>query len=397
MARRRRLTDEGVRALKPRHSRYSYPDPETLGLYIRVQPSGMKSYCAIARSPHGRQIWHTIGHCSQMPIEQARRQARDIIGRVKLGKAAVEPLPPPPQSFEAVAENWFKRHVEAKGLRSKHEVRRLLQNYVYPTWRARDYADIRRSDITVLLDAIEDKHGARTADHVLSTIRAIANWHATRHDGFVPPFVRGMGRVDAHKRARSRVLSDDEIRIVWQQAEQSGTFGAILQLLLLTGQRRAKVLAMRWQDISVDGIWSIPTEEREKTAGGVLVLPEMATEIIRAQPHISGNPYVFAGRGTGYFYGCSKCKRRLDKALPPMQPWTIHDLRRSARSLMSRANVPADIAERVLGHAVRGVRGIYDRHEYQTEKADALRKLAALIADILDPPSDKVVSLRGRS
>jgi integrase len=74
--------------------------------------------------------------------------------------------------------------------------------------------------------------------------------------------------------------------------------------------------------------------------------------------------------------------------------WSLHDLRRTARSLMSRAKVPSDIAERVLGHARRGVEGIYDRHAYLDEKADALRRLAAVIEAIVRPPTGNVVPLR---
>jgi integrase len=67
----------------------------------------------------------------------------------------------------------------------------------------------------------------------------------------------------------------------------------------------------------------------------------------------------------------------------PFSPWVIHDLRRTARSLMSRAKVPRDHAERVLGHAIPGVEGVYDRHSYQTEKGEALAKLANLVAKIV--------------
>ena len=63
--------------------------------------------------------------------------------------------------------------------------------------------------------------------------------------------------------------------------------------------------------------------------------------------------------------------------------WRLHDLRRTARSLMSRAGVQSEHAERVMGHVIPGVEGIYDRHSYDTEKADALRKLQALIEDII--------------
>jgi integrase len=122
----------------------------------------------------------------------------------------------------------------------------------------------------------------------------------------------------------------------------------------------------------------------------------MALDIIGGQPKLGDNPYVFAGRGNAHISGYSKGKSALDDKLaenhPNMAPWTIHDLRRTARSLMSRAGVRPDIAERVLGHRIPGVKGIYDRHQYFDEKGDALAKLATLI-DAIVHPKENVVSM----
>src|SRR5262249_40216633 len=155
---------------------------------------------------------------------------------------------------------------------------------------------------------------------------------------------------------------DDEIRKVWNAAE--GAFGDLVKLALLTGQRRDKVASMRWEDVSVDGMWSVRNGiKREKGTGGDLILPPMAIDIIRSRPRLASNPHVFAVRGTSYLTAYSKQKTMLDKAAG-VTDWTLHDLRRTARSLMSRAGVRPDISERVVGHAIKGVEGIYDRHAY---------------------------------
>src|SRR5262249_44928231 len=109
------------------------------------------------------------------------------------------------------------------------------------------------------------------------------------------------------------------------------------------------------------------------------------------------NPHVFAvGGGKGVFNSFSQRKDELDGKIS-MPPWVIHDLRRTARSLMSRAGVRPDIAERVLGHAIPGVEGVYDRHSYADEKAAALPRLAAWVERILNPPTGNVVSMtKGR-
>jgi integrase len=377
---RKTLTDKGVAALKSRASRYAFPDPELRGLYVRVQPSGAKSFVTVARDPYGKQVWTTIGAADVLGVDEARDLAREAIKRVRQGLPAIEPPPARPNSFKAVAENWLKRHVAAKRFRSEYEIRRVLERYVYPHWGNRDFISIKRSDISTLLDHVEDNHGAQQADKVLSVARGIANWFAGRDDDYVSPFVRGMRR---HSGARTRVLEDDELPVIWKTAEGNGQFGAIVRLLLLTGQRREKVNSMKWADLA-DGVWTIATVEREKNNAGSLALPAQALAIIQAQPRVGENPYVFAGRGNGA-YDISQSKAPFDRKLPKMPHWTLHDLRRTSRSLMSRAGVRPDIAERVMGHAIAGIEGVYDRHSYREEKADALRRLAMLVDGIVNP------------
>jgi integrase len=209
-----------------------------------------------------------------------------------------------------------------------------------------------------------------------------------------------MARTKPAERKRERVLSDDEIRLLWPILGTRGSFGALLQIALLTGQRREKLVTMRWANVSVDGVWTIPAEAREKGTAGSLTLPEMALKIIRAQPRIEGTPFVFSGRLKGqHFNGFSRAKRDLDGEIAKrgtMAPWLVHDLRRTARSLLSRAGVRPDISERVLGHIIAGVEGVYDRHSYELEKKDALERLAALVETILRPPADNVTRLIDR-
>ena len=138
---------------------------------------------------------------------------------------------------------------------------------------------------------------------------------------------------------------------------------------------------MRWKDIGIDGTWSIPTAPREKGNPGTLKLPKVALDLIRKQPHLSERIFDFH-------------KTTLEAAKAAIGDWHIHDLRRTARSLMSRAGVQSEHAERVLGHAIGGVEGVYDRHRYDNEKTRALEKLAAPIQRIANPPAQNVVALQ---
>ena len=292
--RRRTLTDRQVQMLPRTRKRYVVSDPEQRGMYVRV-PTGPCVYCAVARDPYHRQVWATLGSSDVVTIEEARDQARTAIKRIKAGLPPFEAPPVQPDAFQSVAENWLKRHVVAKGLRSRPQIERLLRKLVYPHWANRDFAGLRRSDVAALLDHIQDGHGARQADLVLAIVRGIANWHSARDDSYLSPFVGGMRRVDPKAGRRSRILDDAELRAVWKAAGEAGTFGAFVQLALLTAQRRDVLVKMRWQDLDGD-TWRIPEEPRAKGTGGDLRLPPLAMAIIKAQPKLVGNPYVLAGR-----------------------------------------------------------------------------------------------------
>src|SRR5262249_22624468 len=210
------MSDKGVAALKPRAQRYAVPDPELRGHWIRIQPSGAKSFAAVTRSPEGKQVWTTVGTTDGLGIEEAREQARGMLQRVRAGLPAIEPRG---DSFEAVAALWFQRHVEASGLRSAKEIKRLLDVHVLPRWKHREFTSIRRSDVAALLDEVEDDHGARQADYVLNVVRSIMHWFSARHDEYNPPVVRHMKRQKVA--SRTRVLDDNEIRAIWRVAERN--------------------------------------------------------------------------------------------------------------------------------------------------------------------------------
>src|SRR5262249_50992846 len=181
----------------------------------------------------------------------------------------------------------------------------------------------------------------------------------------------------------------DELRRVWRAAEEAGTYGAFVRLALLTSQRRDVLVHMRWDALEGD-VWRIPQQPRAKGTGGDLKLPPLAMQIIAAQPRLAGNPYVFGG-GNGFpFRGFANAVPALLRA-SGTSGWVVHDLRRAARSLMSRAGVPTEHAERVLGHARGTIKETYDRHAYFAEKAAALAKLAALVERIVNPPEGDVV------
>ncbi len=180
MARRKILTDEQITKLPPRTS--AYPDPELAGHYIRVRPTGKRVFCVVARDPRGKQVWHTIGGTDLFNVAEAREAAREVIKAIKTGgnRDGAE-------TFESVAGQWIKRHVEAKGLISAPDIKSYLSRVLIPAWGGREFVSIKRSDVAKLLDEVEDESGLIAADYVLSIVRGICNWYATRHDDYSSP------------------------------------------------------------------------------------------------------------------------------------------------------------------------------------------------------------------
>lgn len=351
-----------------------------LSLALVVGFGGTRRWRAITYR-NGKPQSFKLGTYPQMSVREARAAALEYFEnprKIEQQQAV--------GTFHTIAENWFKRHVEENQLISAPEIKRQLLKYIYPKWHDHRFLDITRHDVNELLDQISDQHGRSMADAVLATLRSIMSWHQTRDSNYLTPIVKGMRR--ARPKARSRILTDPELRQLW---EVEGAFGAFIKLLLLTAQRKQKVVTMKWDDLAGEE-WTIASREREKGTAGKLKLPKLALEIIAAQPRHHRNPYVLAGHRGHAATSFAKTKIKLDAKLQ-LPPWTLHDLRRTARSLMSRAGVQPHIAERVLGHRIPGVEGIYDRHQYDAEKAQALNALAHLLETILDPPTGNVVVL----
>lgn len=393
-------------------------DPGMTGLYLRGSAGGRKYFAIVARGPghkdrrgktiQGKQVWAEIpnGDPDQVTLEDAQAQAAEGIKRIKQG---LEPFPAPepevlPDTLadivfgrdeDSARSSFFTRHVLKSGLRSAYNIERAFRRAILPEFGDWPIDSIKRSDIAKLLDRVEDNSGPVQADHILAYLSKLFNWYATRHDDFVSPIIRGMGR--SRSKGRARVLSDDEIRTLWPVWQNAGGFGALLQVALLTAQRRAKVAAMRWDDVDfTTGEWTIPTEEREKGNPGTLLLPDAVLDILRAQPRLDGRNYIFSRKHDAPVRGFSRLKARIDEAVE-VDRWTIHDLRRTAKTLMQRARVLPHISEQVLGHVITGVEGVYDQHDYAEDKAAALVALAAQVNGVLNPPPANVVPIRSEA
>jgi integrase len=402
---RQKLTPAWVRDVAPETTNKIYWDTEQRGFGLLVLPSGEKRYViqyrAIGRS---RRMTFKPG----LTLTEARKEAKAKLGEVAKGG---DPLAEKHRkegeaqnTLKAIVEEYFKR--EGYKLRSADYRLAAFKRLVFPKLGSRQIDTIKRSEINRLLDKIEEERGPSMAHLVLAFISKVMNWYAVNEadDDFVSPIRRGMGRINPQEHSRDRVLDDEELRVVWRTAEATeGPFGHLVRFLLLTVTRRNEAAMMARAEVLPDCNWIIPAGRMKGKREHVVPLSPAAKAVLGDVPNLGR--YVFTTTGRGPIKGFGKFKAKFDAAVladlrkddpkaEPLPNWTLHDLRRTARSLMSRAKVSPDIAERVMAHKIGGIRGVYDRYEYLDEKRDALEKLAALIGIILTPKADNVVPLR---
>jgi integrase len=413
-----KLSEESVKRLPIPHSgnRIHYFPGATIqgakaprGFGVRVTAAGARAFVLNYRL-RGREHRFTIGAWPDWSALKAVREARNLRQRVDRGENPIEDRTPSPATatVASVLDEFVVRYVRSQlRERSANEYESAFNRLVKPRIGKLGIYEVRRSHVIKMLDEIEDENGPVAADRTLAYVRKAFNWYATRDDQFSVPVVRGMARVKPKERARTRVLSDEEIRIVWPAFEKAGVFGALCKTLLFTAQRRDEVLRMSHKEIGSDGIWTIPAERYKTKRPNFVPLSKAALAVIRAQPKHDDCDYVFPSHVKTPYSGFSKSKAKLDKAVlaamkkqakngtnaEAIPNWTLHDLRRTAKTLMARAGARPDISERVLGHVIAGVEGIYDRHSYEDEKRDALEKLASMIERILNSMPSNVETL----
>jgi integrase len=380
------------------------------GFGVRVTAGGTKAFVLFHRVD-GKKYLETLGRWDENPrggtlsVRDAIVKAEKLVKDIGKGRRE-DPRPertrrqqdggkPDDENIAGVLDLFVERYVKREAsLRSAGMIEAQINRLVKPRIGEIGIYEIRRSHVVGMLDEIADEHGPRMADLALAYARKAFNWYASRDDSFQVPIVKGMGRTKPKERARKRVLADDEIRDLWTALEQVRGVPAFVpryvRLLFLTATRRNEAAMLRTNEL--DGsIWTIPAERYKNKLPHVIPLTtEVRAQIGKIE---KGTGFIFStDGGDTAINGFSKVKNAIDAAIAevrlaagrePMEDWTFHDLRRTARSLMSRAGVPADHAERCLGHVISGVRGVYDRHEFLEEKRLAFEALATIVGSIL--------------
>lgn len=395
-------------------------DDEQRGLGVRVTRGGEtgslggKSYLA-QYTLAGQKRRVPLGACGAVTLAAARAAARSILGDVAKGrdpaaerkeaarearrKAAEEAL-----TFEALLGQWEVLHLADKRERYALEAVRALR-HTFSKHLDEPASSLDRATVVHSLDALAKKGRAAMASRTAAYGRACFQWAVKRGSLTSNPF-QNLPLASVAK--RERVLTDDELRAIWQATDGPGPFNAIVRMLILTGQRREEVAAMVWDEIASDLMaWTLPASRAKNGATHVVPLSAQAQDILRKAPRLANDDkcgddgggdrrpaLVFAGQ-RGSFNGFSKSKASLDKD-SGVTAWRLHDLRRTLATGLQKLGVRLEVTEAVLNHVSgsrAGIVGVYQRHEWKDEKTAALNAWAAHITAIVEKrePDAKVV------
>jgi integrase len=185
--------------------------------------------------------------------------------------------------------------------------------------------------------------------------------------------------------ARDRVLSDDELaRVIVGAREIGGPYGGIVEILALTGQRREEVAECPWDELDLDGqIWTLPKSRTKNDKAHMVHLSHQSVAVLKRVE--KKEPFVFSVYGTKPFQGFSEAKRELNK-ICGVKDWRLHDLRRTCVSGMARLGIPPHVADKILNHqggTISGVAAVYQRHDFFSERKDALEQWGAHVGKIV--------------
>lgn len=427
------LTDAAVQRYKAKKGeRIDYFDT-LLGHGFGLRVSG-----PTPRSPDGRKSWFVFyrfgGQLKRLTIEpnypalklrDARDQAREAIQAIRRGEdpaaakqqaqAAARAEPPKerkPDTIENVVELFVKRHLEAKHRAPRYiaETRRLFELHVLPRWRGRELSSITCRDVIEMLDAIADRGTPIAANRTRAALSALCNFAIRR--GTIDASPVALTERPGAETKRERVLTSAEIAAVWTAAgELAYPFAPYFRMLLATAQRREEVARMRWADIDLaEKIWTLPGSMTKAGRAHVVPLSPLSLRLLQdcpctgAQVFSSGAERRRRGNSgdgerrdapiSGYAYGKRLLERKIAAGGQALEPWTIHDLRRTAATQMAKLGIARFTLGRILNHADQSVTGIYDRHEYLTEKRQALDTWGEYLETLTRPPGVNVVPLR---
>jgi integrase len=378
-----KMTARSVEAIRaPSSGQVDYWDADNPGFGLRVSAGSRKSWIAMYR--HGnvkRRL--TLGTYPTLSLAEAREKAGRAHHAVQYDgtdPASAKRAAREAEVFADLARDYIERHAKRQK-RSWRKDLLILEKDVLPRFGKRKARDITRREIIVLLDDIVARGAPIQANRTLEIVRKLFNWAVGRDILGANPCYR-IPKPSSENRS-DRVLSTEEICAVSSALEcEAPLTAATFQLRLLTAQRGAEVLAMRWDQIS-NGWWTIPADvAKNGLAHRVPLSPQCLALLDEIRPLGKGSEWVFpSARGDGHRVAVHKAhnriRRRAGVAFVP------HDLRRTAASHMTSIGITRFVVSKILNHVETGVTSVYDRHSYDREKRAALDAWGRRVEDIV--------------
>ena len=370
-------------------------DEDLAGFGLRLRKGGRRGTWVCRYEYAGIQRKLTIGSTALLEPDEARKLAKKAMAY----KDWFGEDPQVKKADERAKARVTLRYIATQYLRAKEreDLRpkslREAQWYLLKAFRplhSLPVHQISRRDIAVVLNDLAENSPA-AASQARAYLSALFVWAIG--EGLVESNpVAGTNNPGGTREARDRVLTNDELTQIWKACADDDA-GRIVKLLILTGQRREEIGGMAWPEFDRDnGTWTLPASRSKNKQDHLVPLSRKALDILSCLPPIGKlDGFVFTHTGRRAYRNFAADKAKL-QALSGTAGWTLHDLRRTARTLMTRAGVSADHAELALGHVLGGVRGVYDRHCYREEKRRAFEALANLIERITNPPAENVVT-----
>lgn len=373
-----KLTDRFVHSIKGKKRRVEVHDAICPGLHLRVTSRSVKTFSLVYRQ--GAVVRRTLGRYPQLSLADARKSAMALLRDVslQLPRECSPAASATPTLAELIAA-YARLHLEPN-LRSWRNVKASLEQPAMATLRTVKITDVDKPQVLEVLDGLVDAGKPHGAANLLKGLRAMFNWAVSRGQLTENPCAKLRSPVRA--KPRERMLTDDEIgRILRACPDMPVPFGAMVQMLLLTGARRNEVGQMTWSELS-GNLWVIPAARAKNGKANALMLPPAAMAILSELDPGERRGFVFTTtHGLKASSDFSKRKRLLDAA-SGVSGFRLHDFRRFARTKFSELGVPWEVARRILGHSADALDGTYDRHDYRQQKAAALVKLADHLAEL---------------
>jgi integrase len=383
-------------------------DVDLKGFGLKVTARGARTYLLQYRMG-GRETptrRYTIGpHGSPWTPESARQRAQELLLLVRRGIDPAEAERTQRQAsvelaFDRYVDLFVERYAKREQRRSWKQAQQTLKLHAVPRLRSKPLPAIERREIAFLLEDLAADRPA-TARYLHATLRKLFRWAVSRGDlGHSP-----MGEMSSPAPAatRDRVLDDSELAEIWKGTEGLGfPFGPIFRLLIATGQRREEVGAMSWGEIDLPRrTWIVPAARSKNGVAHVVPLSDLALSELRPLAEITEQGFVFSTTGKTAPSGWSKAKSRLDGLVGAQngagaetKPWRTHDLRRTLATGLQRLGVRFEVTEAVLNHisgSRSGVAGVYQRHNWASEKREALDNWGRALERLLSDPGGSLV------